>query len=62
MWKARLDIATTSLEDERDMAKGLDGSGTVVCVPGEGVRVEERLWMWRVPSHEAEMRSEVEGE
>ena len=59
MWNARFAIATTSLEVERDSAKGFEGSGTVAYASGEGVREEERLWMCRVLSHEAETRREL---
>ena len=58
MWNARLDIATTSFVAERETAKGFEGSVTIEQLFGSGVRVEERLWMCKVASHEAEMRRE----
>lgn len=58
MCRLRDDMATTSLVGEREMEKGLCGSGRVA---GSGVcslfEASGRMWwMWRVESHEAEMR------
>lgn len=59
MWNARLAIATTSLEDERESANGFEGSDIEAYV--EGVREAERLWMCKVESQDAEMSREVLG-
>lgn len=52
MCRAREAIATTSLLGVREREKGLLGREIVTC----GLVGEERWWMWRVLSHEAETR------
>ena len=52
MWRAREAIATTSLVAVREMEKGFEGRAIEVG----GLEVEERWWIFRVESHEAETR------